>query len=130
VREPPERREPFYFVSGAAISFIFCLAEMRIKVACSCGVSVPEVRFVDAANGVLGTEWVNGRSVRFLLGSGEEADNNDVDPLVEIMVGTEIAKMHIADIVQGDLTTLEHDAPTSIFHQRFTRGERTRSDPG
>ena len=59
---------------------------LRIKVACSCGVSVPGVRFVDAANGVLGIEWVNGRSIRSLLGSGdegEEADNNDVDPLVE-----------------------------------------------
>jgi TP53 regulating kinase-like protein len=56
---------------------------------------VPGLRFVDAANGVLGIEWVNGRSVRYLLGSGdegeegEEADSNedeivaDEDPLVE-----------------------------------------------
>ena len=69
-----------------------------------------------------------------MLGSGdggEEADKNDVDCLVEcgqfltgwplahcelhtygtvtealmMMIGTEIAKMHIADIVHGDLTT-------------------------
>jgi TP53 regulating kinase and related kinases len=53
---------------------------------------VPGLRFVDAANGVLGIEWVNGRSLRFLLGSGdegEEANGNedgvvaDEEPLVE-----------------------------------------------
>lgn len=27
---------------------------------------------VDAAEGVLGIEWIDGKSVRFLLGSGEE----------------------------------------------------------
>lgn len=54
---------------------------------------MPGLRFVDAANGVLGIEWVNGRSIRFLLGSGdegEEADGNedgvvvvDEEPLAE-----------------------------------------------
>jgi len=89
-----------------------------------CGVSVPGVRFVDAANGVLGIEWVNGKSVRCLLGSRDEEDESedgdenearaDEDPLGEYaiskdammkMVGTEIAKMHLADIIHGDLTT-------------------------
>ncbi|KAH9987063.1 kinase-like domain-containing protein [Russula vinacea] len=102
-------------VAGEARALLRCLR---------CGVSVPGLRFVDAANGVLGIEWVNGRSIRFLLGSGdegEEADGNedgvvvvDEEPLAEygvtkealmIMVGTEIAKMHLADIVHGDLTT-------------------------
>jgi TP53 regulating kinase-like protein len=50
---------------------------------------VPGLRFVDVANGVLGIEWVNGESVRFLLGSGDEgadADGDEVvveDPLIE-----------------------------------------------
>lgn len=134
--------------------FISDFIWLRTEVACSCGVSVPGLRFVDAANGVLGIQWVNGRSVRYLLGSGdegEEADSNedgivaDQDPLVEYgvpkgmtshilhfkdtnfshgagaealmtMVGTEIAKMHLADIIHGDLTTsnmmLRH--PSSI----------------
>lgn len=102
---------------------------------------------VDAAQGVLGIEWIDGRSVRFLLGGGEEdeaavEESDDVedettetaeedDPLAEYgvtagarracrhvhsstdcgtdavmqMVGTEIAKMHLADIIHGDLTT-------------------------
>ena len=56
---------------------------------CSCGVSVPGLRFVDVANGVLGIEWVDGKSVRLLLGSGGEDEgaegDEDVveDPLIE-----------------------------------------------
>ena len=97
--------------------------------------SVPGIRLVDAATGVLGIEWVDGRSVRFLLGSGEEGDEEEAtggDPLAEYgvsqgmvcsvcgarilvlrnraddvmrRVGTEIAKLHLADVVHGDLTT-------------------------
>jgi TP53 regulating kinase-like protein len=118
---------------------------------CSCGVSVPGLRFVDVANGVLGIEWVDGKSVRLLLGSGGEDEgaegDEDVveDPLISMgcqkvrflmtctfgrqfsygmrieilmmVVGTEIAKMHLADIIHGDLTTsnmmLRH--PSSIL---------------
>ncbi|KAI9461508.1 kinase-like domain-containing protein [Russula earlei] len=112
-------------IAGEARALLRCLR---------CGVSVPGLRFVDAASGVLGVEWVNGRSVRYLLGSGEGGDAvdgdedpaiADKDPLGEfevsqdalmVMVGTEIAKMHLADIVHGDLTTsnmmLRH--PSSI----------------
>jgi TP53 regulating kinase and related kinases len=121
---------------------------------------VPGLRFVDAASGVLGIEWIDGKSVRFLLGPGNEGDQAvdddngddvltscpDGDPLTEfevskgltsyshrrlfsylghaqsdalmVMVGTEIANMHLADIVHGDLTTsnmmLRH--PVSIRH--------------
>jgi hypothetical protein len=113
---------------------------------------VPGLRFVDAANGVLGIEWVNGKSVRCLLGSGDEGeevdgdgdgddDDDDGEAAAErrtswqstrcqkvrfltaanpsrdrdshgtgtdalmAMVGAEIAKMHLADIIHGDLTT-------------------------
>lgn len=40
---------------------------------------MPGLRFVDAANGVLGIEWVNGKSVRRLLGSGDEGEEVDGD---------------------------------------------------
>lgn len=103
---------------------------------------------VDATEGVLGIEWIDGNSVRFLLGGGAEdeeeiAEDGDVpeseadevedeDHLKEYnvsagivgsdrtrrgltkstlpdvvmqMIGTEIAKMHQADIIHGDLTT-------------------------
>lgn len=104
---------------------------------------------VDTTEGVLGVEWIEGKSVRMLLGGGAEGeeeqlldfeenpdDTNDgesvshVDPLDEYqvtigvslistllspsdpptdeimgLVGSEIAKMHKADIIHGDLTT-------------------------
>jgi TP53 regulating kinase-like protein len=50
---------------------------MKVECSGSCGVSVPGLRFVDAANGVLGIEWVNGKSVRYLLGSRDEGEEGD-----------------------------------------------------
>lgn len=115
-------------VAGEARALLRCLR---------CGVSVPGLRFVDAASGALGIQWVDGKSVRSLLGSGDEGEETyreededgapveDEDLLAEYrvakdalmaMVGTEIAKMHLADIIHGDLTTsnmmLRH--PSSI----------------
>jgi TP53 regulating kinase-like protein len=52
---------------------------MKVEGSGSCGVSVPGLRFVDAANGVLGIEWVNGKSVRYLLGSRDEGEEGDQD---------------------------------------------------
>ncbi|KAI0667471.1 hypothetical protein C8Q78DRAFT_381851 [Trametes maxima] len=106
-------------VAGEARALIKCIRS---------GVNVPGIRMVDATEGVLGIEWIDGKSVRFLLGGGaegeEEAEDDDSDiegeeipeddPLEEYgvtqdslmsMIGTEIAKMHQADIIHGDLTT-------------------------
>jgi len=52
---------------------------------------VPGLRFVDAANGVLGIEWVNGKSIRYLLGSRDEDEDEgevvaDEDPLAEYAI--------------------------------------------
>lgn len=42
--------------------------------------SVPEVRLVDVREGVLGLEWIEGKSVRALLGGGaEDEDDDDVE---------------------------------------------------
>ena len=107
---------------------------------------------VDATEGVLGIEWIEGKSVRMLLGGGAEGEEERVldpegfldditdhsgesashaDPLDEYqvtigvsliptllspsnlsradeimgLIGSEIAKMHKADIIHGDLTT-------------------------
>ncbi|EPT05908.1 hypothetical protein FOMPIDRAFT_1026791 [Fomitopsis schrenkii] len=106
-------------VAGEARAIIKCIRY---------GVNVPGVRMVDAPAGVLGLEWIDGKSVRFLLGGGAEGveevvgeseENEDEefieeDPLREYgisqddimrMIGSEIAKIHKADIVHGDLTT-------------------------
>jgi len=93
------------------------------------GVKVPGLRMVDAECGVLGLEWIDGRSVRSLLGGGDEgiieedkaapegvdgeepetqdelsAFGTTVDEVMHQM-GVEIAKMHLADVIHGDLTT-------------------------
>ncbi|KAF8962910.1 hypothetical protein BDZ97DRAFT_1823370 [Flammula alnicola] len=94
---------------------------------------------VDAAEGLLGIEWIEGKMVKKLLpcGTEEEFDsegeipqdspnNEDENPLDEYgisldtlmsLIGIEIAKMHLADIIHGDLTTsnmmLRH--PTSFY---------------
>jgi TP53 regulating kinase-like protein len=47
------------------------------------GVNVPALRMVDAVEGVLGIEWVEGRSVRYLLGGSEEEADNIQDEAAE-----------------------------------------------
>ena len=136
---------------------------------------MPGLRFVDAASGALGIEWVNGKSVRSLLGSGDEGEEisyeededvaltEDEDLLAEygvpkgmsyliprpwtvsfpivpldalmVMVGTEIAKMHLADIIHGDLTTSNmmlrqpSSVPNSLGIQQLVRDIITLSHP-
>lgn len=41
---------------------------------CSAGVHVPGIRMVDAAEGILGLEWIDGESVRRLL-PGEDGED-------------------------------------------------------
>ena len=127
--------------------------------------NVPGLRFVDAIEGLLGIEWIEGKSIRYLLLSGaqeefEEEDEDAIDqddgsshlieedPLKEFgisvgtssgmythivyilhmlsdvlmdLIGVELAKMHMADIIHGDLTTsnmmLRHP---SSFHSQDT----------
>ncbi|KAJ6573859.1 hypothetical protein DFH09DRAFT_1151272 [Mycena vulgaris] len=105
-------------VAGEARALLKCLRS---------GVNVPGIRMVDAAEGVLGIEWIDGNSVRKLLpgGAGEddevvfdpeegEPEQDVVDLLQEYdisldvlvqLIGQEIAKMHLADVIHGDLTT-------------------------
>ncbi|KAI5476914.1 TP53 regulating kinase [Pseudohyphozyma bogoriensis] len=106
-------------------------SEARALVRCyKAGVRVPGLRIVDVRQGVLGIEWVQGWSVREVLGGGQEDDELpgdedgeeaeeeeeedtqeklrklgvDEDALLSA-IGGEIAKMHIADVIHGDLTT-------------------------
>jgi TP53 regulating kinase-like protein len=47
----------------------------------SAGVNVPGIRLVDAAEGILGIEWVEGNSVKALLrgaASGEEGEEEEM----------------------------------------------------
>ncbi|CAE6459056.1 unnamed protein product [Rhizoctonia solani] len=104
-------------VSGEARALLRCLRF---------GVCVPGIRFVHVDTGVLGIEWIDGTSVRKVLGGGAEGkeeaevadDEMDVqederDELKEIYGLTQgkdpirlpAAKMHKSDVIHGDLTT-------------------------
>ncbi|KAL8276192.1 hypothetical protein RQP46_011404 [Phenoliferia psychrophenolica] len=107
-------------------------SEARALVRCGkAGVCVPGLRIVDVKQGVLGIEWIEGWSVREVLGGGQEDDegpeeevgedeeveeeSDDVAERLRLLgvqedallfaIGAEIAKMHLADVVHGDLTT-------------------------
>ncbi|KAJ4001220.1 hypothetical protein F5050DRAFT_1561244 [Lentinula boryana] len=101
-------------IAGEARAILKCLRS---------GVHVPGIRMVDATDGVLGIEWIEGQSLRILLPGGAEDDGSDnvdnvdsmdsdilndygvsVDELMKL-IGIEIAKMHRVDVIHGDLTT-------------------------
>ncbi|EDR02472.1 uncharacterized protein LACBIDRAFT_253889, partial [Laccaria bicolor S238N-H82] len=86
-------------VAGEARALIKCLRS---------GVNVPGVRMVDASEGILGIEWIDGKSVRNLLPGVFAAwfpfTSEPLDTLMSL-IGIEIAKIHLADVVHGDLTT-------------------------
>ncbi|GAA5915745.1 serine/threonine protein kinase BUD32 [Sporobolomyces salmoneus] len=108
-------------------------SEARALVRClKAGVKVPGLRIVDVKSGALGVEWIEGWSVREVLGGGQEEDGlpeegaeaegteeeEEEEDIAELLtakgvseddmlrsIGAEIAKMHIAEIIHGDLTT-------------------------
>ncbi|KIK65141.1 hypothetical protein GYMLUDRAFT_194951 [Collybiopsis luxurians FD-317 M1] len=103
-------------IAGEARALLKCLRS---------GINVPGIRMVDATEGVLGIEWIDGQSVRNLLPGGADVDGPDkvdepsqapdaqsllnayrvsIDELMKL-VGVEIAKMHRIDVIHGDLTT-------------------------
>jgi len=102
-------------VTGEARALLRCLR---------CGVHVPGIRMVDTVEGVIGIEWIEGMNVRQLLPGGDEEESIETEDEVKDdkgnflllyygisqetlmnLIGTEIAKMHLADIIHGDLTT-------------------------
>lgn len=101
-------------------------AEARALVRCAkAGVNTPGILCVDEAQGILGLEFIQGKSVRELLGGGAESDelelgNEDQQEIQEEetavveeevalemmkLIGQQLAKMHQAHVIHGDLTT-------------------------
>lgn len=100
------------------------VSEARSLVRClKAGVRVPALRLVDIRQGCLGMEWIDGWTVREILGGGQDDEgvavesedsaapatgarpsDLDEDGMLAA-IGREIAKMHLADIIHGDLTT-------------------------
>ncbi|MCO5555853.1 hypothetical protein L7F22_009398 [Adiantum nelumboides] len=102
-------------------------AEARALIRCArVGINTPKIVCVDEEQGVLGLEIVDGYSVRELLGGGSEGEEDEEEEgqainqiaseelvlltneeAIEIMrkIGTQLARMHQAHIIHGDLTT-------------------------
>ncbi|KAK4052922.1 serine/threonine-protein kinase bud32 [Microbotryomycetes sp. JL221] len=119
-------------------------SEVRALARClKAGVTVPGLRVVDLKQGIVGMEWIEGWSVREVLGGGQDGDelpddkettsletehddhaktlegeNRRMEELMAMLenrgvdrdimlatIGAAIAKMHLADIIHGDLTT-------------------------
>lgn len=74
MRALPEKLVPSCVVFGLYIPAAVSGSKLTLD---SCGVSVPGLRFVDAASGALGIEWIDGKSVRSLLGSGDEGEDEE-----------------------------------------------------
>lgn len=65
-------------------------SEARALVRClKAGVRVPALRLVDVRHGCLGIEWVEGWTVREILGGGQEDDSvaENSDPVPEQLAG-------------------------------------------
>ncbi|BGP28325.1 serine/threonine-protein kinase bud32 [Rhodotorula toruloides] len=118
-------------------------SEARALVRCmKAGVTVPGLRLVDVKQGCLGMEWIDGWSVREILGGGQDDVAEDAEEEVvadeflgspeDVLreagihedsmlraIGREIGKMHLADIIHGDLTTSNMMIRLTNAPQRF-----------
>ncbi|KAN0066124.1 serine/threonine-protein kinase bud32 [Thecaphora frezii] len=122
-RFPKTYRHP---VLSSNITASRTIMEARALLRCAkAGVAVPSVRCVDEKEGILGLELIAGKSVREWLGGGTEGEDEEVDEdgaaenaqeeeeilshddQVKLMqlIGKQLATMHEADIIHGDLTT-------------------------
>jgi TP53 regulating kinase-like protein len=50
---------------------------------CKAGIAVPGVRVIDMESGILGMEWIDGWSVREMLGGGAEGEDEEEDEVEE-----------------------------------------------
>ncbi|EPY51032.1 BUD32 protein kinase [Schizosaccharomyces cryophilus OY26] len=84
-----------------------CLVEARLLARChAVGVNCPLLYFLEPNRGQIFMEYISGPSVRDYIKElvSEEEYETTLAPLMKI-IGSEVAKMHMNDIVHGDLTT-------------------------
>ncbi|CAO1636180.1 unnamed protein product [Sympodiomycopsis kandeliae] len=145
-RFPKHYRHPHL---SQSITIQRTVSEVRALVRCARrGVNVPGVNLVDEKSGIIGLEWIEGQSVRELLGGGveddqvaedsaqtaseasEQAQLNDTEQeKLMSLIGYQLAKMHSADVIHGDLTTsnmmMRNARPRET--QRLTQQRSTQS---
>lgn len=87
-------------VSGEARALLKCLRYVFFwldlpfylyLLVCRSGVNVPGLRYVDAIEGLLGIEWIEGKSIKYLLPSGaqEESHEDDLDDVSSLVTDGE-----------------------------------------
>ena len=74
--------------------------------------NVPGIRMVDATEGVLGIEWIDGKSVRFLLGGGAEDEE-------EIVEDGDLPESEIDDELEDLLK--EYGVPEGLLYLRHVQ---------
>ncbi|WFC95345.1 non-specific serine/threonine protein kinase [Malassezia brasiliensis] len=104
---------------SASITLARTVSEARSLVrSARSGVAVPRVELVDETRGLLGLEWIEGVSVRRWLGGLPEDGETDTTLPENVLppteanqlnamdrIGEQLARMHCADVIHGDLTT-------------------------
>ena len=93
-RFPKQYRHP---ILDANLTKSRIQAEARALARCArAGIAVPGVRLVDLDTGILGMEWIEGYSVREMLGGGAE-DEDDEDADEEADAATDMEKLSLAE---------------------------------
>ncbi|KAI9598998.1 TP53-regulating kinase-like protein [Syncephalis fuscata] len=80
------------------------IQEARLLQRCRrAGVNAPAVYYVDQQHSTIYMEYINASTVRDHLHRLESTDNKG--PELATIIGQQLAKMHAADVIHGDLTT-------------------------
>lgn len=113
--------------------------EARCLVRCAkYGVQAPGVRCVDIESGVLGIEWIDGRSVRDLLGAdedgeegpGDEEEEVDVDAVAEAFAELGLAEGALSLAARRRVVlTRSHRRPAVAHRRRNSQNASRRRDP-
>ncbi|CAH1763748.1 1267_t:CDS:2 [Entrophospora sp. SA101] len=72
------------------------------------GINTPVLYFVDLKNSTIYMEFVEGKTIKDIIISLDPTNNQHKDDLLEKLIkkiGESLAKMHLIDVIHGDLTT-------------------------
>ena len=82
--------------------------------------NVPGVRMIDVVEGILGTEWIEGKSVRRLLPGGTEEEEEALDEIHDDTENGEEDPLKAFDVSVGKYR-FNTSRPAFQFQLRFSR---------
>ena len=79
--------------------------------------NVPGVRMVDVLEGVLGIEWIEGKSVRRLLPGGAEGEEEASEEIIDDAEGEEEDQLKVFGVSVGkyQFNVLQPSASIAVF---------------